>query len=137
VDVAVADFNGDGRDDFVTANYQPGVVAVTLSGGSYTEYQVGGNPGLVEVHDLNGDGRPDLVVESAPPASGTEVDVLLNRGRGNFGAAKKALDAGDQLSVGDVTGDGRPDLVAVNGTDKVAVAVNQGDGAFLPATTYD
>jgi hypothetical protein len=129
VDLAIADFNGDGRNEIATANYNPGSVTV----GDH-EYDVGGLTYWVEPHDLNGDGKPDLVVE-AEGDTGDFVSLLLNQGSGVFGTAKDVLDNAGSLTVGDFTGDGKPDIVSV--TDKLTVLVNRGDGTFAEPTTYD
>ena len=129
VDVAIADFNGDGRGEIVTANYNPGSVTV-----GDKEYHVGGLAGWVEAHDLNRDGRPDLVVEAENDT--VFVAVLLNRGGGVFGAATTVLDNAGWLTVGDVTGDGRPDIVSAKG-NTVTIVPNNGDGTFGSPATYE
>ncbi len=129
VDLAIGDFNGDGRNEIATANYNPASVTV----GNH-EYGVGGLAGLVEAPDLNGDGRPDLVVEAEGDT--VFVSVLLNQGGGSFGPATKVVDGAGWLTVGDVTSDGKPDIVSVAG-DKLTVVANRGDGTFAPPTTFD
>jgi len=129
VDLAIADFNGDGRNEIATANYNPS--SVTVGNG---EYRVGGLAYWLEPHDLNDDGRPDLVVEADAESDTHFVAVLLNHGGGSFGPAKDVLDGAGQITVGDVTGDGRPDIVSANGND-VTVVANRGDGTFAPPTT--
>ena len=61
--VAVADLNGDGRADLVTANYNVSVLLNQGDGtfGSTGDYGVGWAPYSVVAADFNGDGRPDLV----------------------------------------------------------------------------
>ena len=129
VDLAVADFNGDGRSEIATANYNPGSVTV-----GNTEHDVGGLAGWIEAHDLNGDGRPDLVVEAESDT--VFVAVLLNQAGGSFGAAKHVLDGAGRITVGDVTGDGKPEIVSATGND-VTVVVNKGDGTFGTPATYE
>ena len=77
--VAIADVNGDGRPDLVTANYNGGDASVLLGDGSggfgtKTQYATGSNPISVAVSDVNADGRPDAVVANY---SGSSVSVLL------------------------------------------------------------
>ncbi|MDO7854403.1 FG-GAP repeat domain-containing protein, partial [Hymenobacter convexus] len=64
--VAMADVNGDGRLDIVTANYtssSAGVLLALASGGfgPVSTYSTGSFPSGVAVGDVNGDGRPDIV----------------------------------------------------------------------------
>src|SRR5436853_578932 len=64
--VAVADVNGDGKPDLVTANRHSGIVSVLLgtgtgSFGSQTTFAVGSEPISAAIADVNGDGKRDLV----------------------------------------------------------------------------
>jgi FG-GAP-like repeat len=80
--VAVADVNGDGRLDIVTANSGSNNVSVLLGNGSGSfsaapgsPFAVGANPVSVAVADVNGDGRPDIVTANQ---GSSNVSVLLN-----------------------------------------------------------
>ena len=64
--VAVADLNGDGAPDLVTANAGSDDVSVLLGSGVGTfepqqRFAAGNGPLSVAVADLDGDGAPDLV----------------------------------------------------------------------------
>jgi hypothetical protein len=117
----VADVNGDGRLDLVTANYaSSGTVSVLLGNGngtfqSATNFAVGSYPASVAVADVNGDGRPDLVV--ANHGSNT-VSVLLGNGDGTFASATNFISGPGPfaIAVADVNRDGVPDLVAADST---------------------
>jgi VCBS repeat protein/PASTA domain-containing protein len=145
--LAIGDFNRDGRQDIVAANwwdpeYGPGTVSLLLNAGNGT-FRPGGDayasPGLasVAVADVNGDGAPDVVTgsgESESCADVTTVGVLLNDGHGSLGVAN-SYQAGDcpEVAVGDVSGDGKPDLVTANSeSNSISVLVNNGDGTFAP-----
>jgi hypothetical protein len=77
--VAVADFNGDGIPDLLTANSDSNNVTMLLGNGSGgfsspISFPVGVNPFAVAVGDFNGDGRPDLAVVNF---NGSSVTILL------------------------------------------------------------
>jgi hypothetical protein len=77
--VAVADLNGDGRQDLVVANRDGNTVSVLLGNsngtfGAATNFAVGTKPYSVAVADVNGDGIPDVVTANATSNS---ASVLL------------------------------------------------------------
>src|SRR5207244_1522516 len=86
--VAVADLDGDGHPDVVTANSASGTVSVLLGIGdgtfrARTDYGVGNYPLSVAIADLDHDGRLDVV--TANYGSST-VSVLLGNGDGTLGS---------------------------------------------------
>jgi hypothetical protein len=135
---AVADVNGDGKPDLISASpcssdvcANDGVVDVMLGNGDGTFrvtadiYSPSGiHPQWVAVADLNGDGKPDLVVS---------YGVLPSNGDGTFRPAVSYDAGGSALSatVADVNGDGKPDLLVVNGSSTVGVLINT--SPFPPA----
>jgi hypothetical protein len=124
--VAVADFNGDGKADFVATGLGDvgSRVVVGLGkgdGGFQTPFTYTiGTPNYVAVGDFDGDGVPDLAL------SGTELDILLGNGDGTFrqGASYSVL---GPASVADFNGDGIADL-AMEGN----IWIGNGDGTFRP-----
>jgi hypothetical protein len=139
--VTVADVNGDGKPDLVTANQGGPTVSVLLGNGSgafaaKTDFATENNPYSVAVADVNGDGKPDLV--TANPNYDT-VSVLLGTGSGAF-AAKTDFATGAvprYVAVGDVNGDGKLDLVTANpGNNTVSVLLGDGSGAFAPKSDF-
>ena len=127
--VVVADFNGDGIPDLVTANDavvngNPGTVTILLGSGDggFTEASgspipVGMNPLIVTAGDFNADGKVDLAVTNETSSS---VAILLGDGDGTFTTEPSvhAPPGRFPLSVtsADFDGDGVADL-AVTDTD--------------------
>ncbi|MDB5267643.1 MAG: hypothetical protein JWP58_683 [Hymenobacter sp.] len=144
--VVVADVNGDGRPDIVTANYASSNVSILpgQAGGTFapaSAYDAGTNsqPNGLAVADVNGDGRPDIV--TANYASST-AGVLLAQASGGFAAPLTySTGAGSQpagIAVTDVNGDGRPDLVTANlASNTVGVLLGQSAGGFAPVVLYN
>src|SRR5947207_14094192 len=65
--VAIGDFNGDGKQDLVVANYSSNTVSIRLGDGvggfsGSTEVSVGNGPCSVAIGDFNSDGKQDLAV---------------------------------------------------------------------------
>jgi len=152
--VAVADVNGDGKQDLVVANIcasttdcSMGSVAVLLGNGDGT-FQTAATHGSggqgatsIAVGDLNGDGNPDLAVANS---SSPQVGVLLGNGDGTFRPVQIYPSGGlgtSSVAIADVNGDGKLDLLIVNcGTCGVPEAVagvllGNGDGTFQPVRT--
>ena len=72
----MGDFNGDGRQDLVTANQNSSNVSILLGSGAgsfgvATNFPLGTIPRAVVVGDFNGDGKLDLLVA----ASGVTINV--------------------------------------------------------------
>ena len=134
--LSVADVNGDGRPDLITANgnsnYPLTIFTNNGSGGfgPYAVHYASYLPYGVLAMDINGDGRPDLV--TANNGSGN-ISVLLNNGSAGFGAVSNYT-AGSlpyAVTAGDVNGDGKVDLIVANsGGSSLTVLTNNGNGVF-------
>ncbi|GGO41328.1 FG-GAP repeat domain-containing protein [Deinococcus humi] len=140
--IALADIDGDGRLDLVTANSGANTVSVLLgqSGGTFAPqvtYGVGAGPVSVALGDVNSDGRLDLVTANS---GGNNVSVLLGQSGGTFAPQVKFYRVGNypySVALGDVNGDGRVDLVTTNVNDStVSVLLAQSGGTFAPQVTY-
>lgn len=141
-DIAVADFDGDGRSDFATCSGMidqgspTGSLQWVKSQGS--SWQISpitpGGENLTSLHavDWDLDGKPDLLGSS--PRLGRVV-WFRNLGNGSF--APRANLGGSfaevtRISSADIDGDHDPDLIIAQDTtlaDLIAL-INKGDGTF-------
>lgn len=124
-DLAVADLDGDGKDDAVRtlraegqAAVLPGNAAGTLT--THTTYDVvattAGNPAGVALADVDGDGGLDLVTANA---GGDAVAVLPGAAGGTFGAARlePAFPAPAALAAGLLNAGVQADTATVHPAD--------------------
>ena len=145
IGLAVADVNGDGKPDVLTANTNGSTAGVLLGTGTgtfgaVTAYSTGPGsaPISIAVADVNGDGKPDLLTANS---NSNTVGVLLGTGTGTFGAvATYSTGAGsmpDGIAVADVNGDSKLDVLTANyGTNTVGVLLGTGTGSFPTLATY-
>lgn len=80
--LAVADVDGDGTLDIVTANTENDTVSVLPNDGSgafnrYYNFDTGAHPGAVAVADIDGDGRADVITANR---RNNNISVLFNLG---------------------------------------------------------
>jgi hypothetical protein len=62
--MAIADFDGDGRPDIAVTDGDDGDLSLILGGSGkmlVTTYTVGADPWGITASDLNGDGEPDII----------------------------------------------------------------------------
>jgi hypothetical protein len=131
---AVADFNGDGRPDVATANWNGLDVSVLLNDGAWfaapLTVPTSGPVSSVTTADLTGDGRLDMVV--AGPGS---LSVLLRQADGSYTSSASFNDCYGSVAIADLNHDGIPDLIYSGGAG-VIVCLGNGDGTFGAATSY-
>jgi hypothetical protein len=141
-DVAIADFNGDGRRDVaVSGGYQSGISVLLGDGtgalGSPTTYA---NPEYsfdIGAADVNLDGKTDLVSINTYIYGYVGVSVLLGNGDGTFQDEVRSDGLGDKLAIGDLNNDGIPDLaLSYRYTKWATVLFGLGNGAFQVQATY-
>ncbi|MBA3459955.1 MAG: VCBS repeat-containing protein [Deltaproteobacteria bacterium] len=125
VGVALADIDGDGKLDMISAAKDDGLVVlrnITVAGGPLSfagpVYLTTKHAISVVATDLNGDGKPDL---AAIDDYDDDLEVWINAstpGTAAFGPrfAFAAPDGPTQLLVDDADGDGTPDLAVLGRT---------------------
>ncbi|HZP14146.1 MAG TPA: VCBS repeat-containing protein [Nevskiaceae bacterium] len=123
--IAMADFDGDGRKDLVTANLLDGTASIfinqtashaaALAFAAHQDFAVGAEPSDVAAADLNGDGKPDFV--TANNSDGT-ISVYLNATPSSGAAlafrSQETIAAGPDprsLALTDVDADGKTDVI--------------------------
>jgi hypothetical protein len=139
--LAVADVNGDGHPDLITANLYANTVSVLMGNGDGSfqptqDFATGAGSYSVAVADVNGDGHPDLITANLYAES---ASVLLGNGDGSFQPTQDFATGSVPSSVmlADVNGDGHPDLITANlYADTLSVLLGNGDGSFQPTQDF-
>lgn len=119
-----ADFNGDGRTDFVLSEFGNNTGRLSwfenLGNEQYRERLLLPRPGAVRsaAHDFNRDGHPDIAVLLAQDQE--TLYLLLNDGHGNFSTnhivfTKPPIYGHTGFEIVDFNKDGLPDFLVTNG----------------------
>ena len=114
--IEIADFNNDGIQDFITANYFSSNVSISLGNGSggfstATTLAIPGDLADMAIADFNRDGNLDFAVSDYNDYAG--IYIYLGNGLGGFsftstmGYAKKSI----SLASGDFNEDGNIDII--------------------------
>jgi hypothetical protein len=132
--VAIADFNGDGKLDFAAPFYGSNAVWLYLGkgDGSFSKPVVAGRmpyPTNVAAADFNHDGKTDLAVAFFTGKQ-YEAKILLGKGDGTFRAGSTFPTGGGWgVVAADFNMDGRPDL-AMGNDGPLEIFLGKGDGTF-------
>lgn len=137
--VAVGDFNRDGRDDMVTANFGSGNATILLGDGTgsfpnTSTVAAEGGPFAVVVGDFNNDGKQDLAIVNR---NSNNLTIRLGDGMGGFPSAS-TVGVGflpDAAAIGDFNRDGNQDLAVANAVGNVTILLGDGTGGFPNTST--
>lgn len=149
----VADLDGDGDQDVVTANLldqETGSFSVLINqgGGAFApqlEYATGKAAVEIKLADFTGDGRPDVVVSNGRSGDTwgerSTVTVYRNAGNGTF-VDRRDYDVGfnsmpEDIAIADFNGDGLADFAVACGNEyQVYVYLGDGLGSFRLQGAY-
>ena len=132
--VAIADFNGDGKLDFAVPVYESNAVWLYegKGDGSFRKPVVAGRmqyPTNVAAADFNGDGKMDLAVAFVTSQQ-YETKILLGNGDGTFrNGSSFPTGGGWGVVAADFNMDGQPDLITGN-DGPLEIFLGKGDGTF-------
>jgi hypothetical protein len=143
--IALGDVTGDGKVDAVAtltnngANWCENNVVAVLAGLGTGKFKapVFYSTGVtvqsysIQLADLTGNGKLDIVVSNADGS----LSVLLNKGKGVYGAAIVTAGAsgtnGGNIVIGDFNNDGKLDVaIAEYSQQQISVLLGKGDGTF-------
>jgi hypothetical protein len=154
-DVALGDFNGDGKLDVAVSNggtydmvsILPGTGSGTLK--AAVAFGTNFGPGGMGVADFDGDGKLDLVTADSGSPFGVTVatiSVLLSNGKDLFAGrtdygvgGENVTGAYSGMAAADLTGNGKPDLIVpitYAFPYEISILMNKGNGTFKPFVSY-
>ena len=133
--VVLADLNGDGYPDIVSALGEIGIQLNLNNGAFGAAAYLSGMGGGVATADLNHDGKADLV---AGGFANTLI-VRFGNGDGTFAPAVSysVSNSIEQIAIADVDGDGNADVLTMDGTSAFHVYRSQANGALLAPNSFD
>ena len=141
--VAIADLDGDGFDDAVTANRGGSNICMfrNLGNGTFgtttSINTVGNSETAVMTADANNDGIQDAFVGCY---ASSEIILMLGDGNGSFTFSSRSALNGPPwaIAIGDINGDGNVDVSAcLSSANKIGVIFGNGSGGLSTVTNYN
>lgn len=141
--IAVADFNGDGRQDFVVDGGSPGLqIYLTRAAGNFervASFDLA--VGAINIGDFNEDGRPDIAAAARGTSSNspTELRIVENLGNEQFflrpGIPSQAITSlNTRIFLSDFNDDEKMDILMTNNTSvDIEIFFGAADGTFPDA----
>ncbi len=133
----IADFNNDGKMDFLAVEGQ-GVVHLGNGDGAFgsaTNIPVLDKPAAVATADFNNDGNMDVVT-----VGNTSIEILLGDGAGGFESFNTIVlymnERPNSVATADFNNDGNMDVATSNDTDNISILLGNGDGTFLQEQNF-
>jgi hypothetical protein len=154
-DVVIGDFDGDGRPDLATANWDGSSASVirskvtssgplsTSSFETHVDFPAGSFPLNISFGDLDNDNKPEiLVANNGQGGPSNALSVFHNSsspGAISFDAPVEVTTANgpSRIAIGDIDDDGKPDLCAAS-TNGVAISIlrNQSTSGLINSGSF-
>ncbi|PQJ13079.1 hypothetical protein CJD36_004870 [Flavipsychrobacter stenotrophus] len=153
-DIAIADFDGDGKLDLAGAAAFESLVEIFYNqissipatvfpsnafSATHTDFVIGNTPASLAAADMDGDGMPDIITSNATDGTFSILRNISTTGNFMFEpTVDYSVGSGlRQIRLIDINGDNRPEVVVADqGSDNVAIFPNNISTTPLNATSF-
>ncbi len=141
--IGTADFNNDGKNDFVSTNVNGNSISYYSGTGNgafnaAVTYTTGIGPVSIVPADFNNDGNTDIAFANSGVGVNS-VSIMYNNGSGVFSSPVTftvGLDP-ESLTAGDFNNDGKADLAVSNySSNSISILLGNPSTTFNPAVNY-